>query len=212
VLQAIRARDPRIRAGLSIDRLRFAGVLARHVIGLLPMSVELLRRRPRAWWPAMVHVLRLRTLPSVLAVATRAGHRAIVLDEGPVFSLTRLSVFQDAHRCGGRLTREWQRARTRWIDWLDGIVWLDAPDPMLVRRIREREKAHRIKGETDAEIVRFLTRYRQAFRDVLVEFRSAARARITEIDTSGRTADQVAGAVLTALPPIPPGAAPPEGS
>ena len=201
VLRAIRARDPGVRAGFSINRLRFAGVLVRHTLSLLPMSAELLWRRPRSWWPAMVHILRLRTLPSALAAAKRSGHRAIVLDEGPVFSLTRLIVFQDAHRCGGRLTQEWQRAYTRWIDGLDGIVWLDAPDTVLVRRIRERDKAHRIKGKTDDEILRFLRRYRDAFQDVLVEFRSAGRARITEIDSSGQTADQLAAALLSALPP-----------
>lgn len=200
VLAAIRGRDPGIRAGLSIDRRRFAPLLARHSLALLPMSLELLARRPRSWWPAFKYVLRLRTLPAALAHEAAAGYRAIVLDEGPIFSLTRLSVFQDASRGPGRLTREWHGALLRWIDWLDAIVWLDAHDPVLVRRIREREKPHQIKTRTDVEAARFLRRYRQAFRHVLEPIRAAGRARVIEIDTTSLTADQAAAAVLAALP------------
>jgi len=197
----IRAREPDIRAGLSIDRLRFAPTLARHTLALVPMSLQLLLRRPAAMWPSLVHVLRLRTFPSVLDHAARPGCRAILLDEGPVFSLARLRVSQAA-RQSGRLADEWQRALGACPGWLDAVVWLDAPDATLMQRIRDRPKAHRVKERSEAEVTGFLDRYREAFRAVLDAVRATGQVRVIEIDTSRVTTEMAAATLLDALPPV----------
>jgi shikimate kinase len=208
LLRTIRARHPDIRAGIHIDRLRFAPVLARHTLALVPMSLQQLSRWPLSWWPSLVHVLRLRTFPSVLDHVANAGCRAILLDEGPVFSLARLSVFQDAHRGGGLLMDEWHRALGACAGWLDAVVWLDAPDATLIQRIRERSKAHQVKERPDDDVSRFLDRYREAFRAVLGAVRASGQISVIEVDTSRSTVEQAATALLDALPP----AATPSGS
>lgn len=200
VLRALRGSNRGIRAGLGIDRLRFAPVLAGHAIGLLPTTAELLWRRSPSPWLAAQHLLRLRTLPSVLARESASTHRAIVLDEGPVFSLSRLCVFQDASRAGGRLTTEWRAALKRSMALLDGIVWLDAAEPVLLHRIRERHKAPVIKGGTEEQVAQLLKRYRTVYQQVVNEIRLAGRATIIEVDTATHSADQVAALVLAALP------------
>lgn len=201
VLRALGARDSQVRAGLRIDRLRFSPILLIHALALLPMSVELLWRQPRAWWPSLVHVLRLRTLPAVLARETRADHRSVLLDEGPVFSLARLGVFQRAHHGGGRLEREWHRAFASCLQCLDGVVWLDAANSVLTRRIRDRSKSHRVKGGTDAKVAGFLGRYREVYREILEATRGSGRLRVIEIDTGSQTIDQAVSTILKAFPP-----------
>lgn len=200
VLRAIRRQDRRIRAGLRIGRIRFSLVLAGHALALVPMTVQLLLRQPRRCWDSMVHVLRLRTLSAVLTRELRTRPHAIVLDEGPLFSLTYLSVFVEAAQRTDRLGQEWRRALARWSEWLDVIIWLDAPDSVLIRRIRERGKAHRVKDQSDGEVARFLGRYREGFRDVLRSFRAAGHTRLLQIDTSARTAEEAAAALLATLP------------
>lgn len=203
VLRTIGRRDPGIRAGLSIDRLRFAPVLARSALALIPTLLRLERNDRHAWWRGVVTMVRLRTLPTVLAHQARSPYRVIVLDEGPVFSLTRLCVFQNANRAGGRLSREWQGALERCGAMLDGIVWLDAPDPLLLRRIQERDKAPVIKGGTTADVARLLVRYREAYHDVVTALSTRGGVPLLEIDTSRRLAEQVASDILAALPPFP---------
>jgi len=200
VLRAIRGRDREIHAGLSIDRLRSAPWLAGYALGLIPTTAELLWRRSSFPWLAARHLLRLRTLPSVLARHSDSPHRAIVLDEGPVFSLSRLCVFQDASRAGGRLTTEWRAALKRSIAILDGIVWLDAAEPVLLRRIRERDKAPVIKDGTEEQVAQLLKRYRTVYQEVVNEIRLAGRTTIIEVDTATHSAEQVAALVLAALP------------
>lgn len=200
VLREIGRRDPQVCAGLSIDRLRFSAVMARHAIGLIPTAAELLRRNPNSWWRGALHLLRLRTMPSVLADQTASAFGAIILDEGPVFSLSRLSVFQNANRAGGRLTRDWHAALEQCVRWLDGIVWLDAPDDVLLQRIRTRDKAPIIKGGTEADLACLLTRYREAYQDVLARVRAAGGVRIIEVDTARQPSHEVAKDILAALP------------
>lgn len=200
VLRAIGQRDPHILAGLRIDRLRFAARMGRHAVGLAPTIAELVWRGVPSRRLAAVHLLRLRTLPAVLQRQAHSPLRAIVLDEGPVFSLSRLCVFQDADRAGGRLGAEWQAARQRALGYLDGVVWLDTSDSVLLHRIREREKEV-IRGGTEAQVARLLVRYRDVYRRLLEGVRSAGRATILEVDTATQSADAVADRILAALPP-----------
>jgi len=202
VLREIGRRDPRVRAGLSIDRLRFSAEMARHAVALLPTMLALGQRSPNSWWRGTLHLLRLRTLPSVLAHQADSAFRAIILDEGPVFSLSRLCVFQNANRTGGRITREWHAALERCVRWLDGIVWLDASDEVLLQRIRTRDKAPIIKNGTEADLARLLTQYRDAYRDVLAAVRAVGGVRIIEVDTARESSQQVADDILAALPSL----------
>ena len=199
LLRAIGGRDEHIRPGLRIDRLRFLPMMVRHTIALAPTGFELMRRSPRSWWPAMRHLLRLRTLPGVLARETSPAYRAIMLDEGPVFSLSRLSVFHDACMGNGRLARAWRTALDAWAVGLDAIVWLDAPNPVLAQRIRGRVKAHRVKDKTDREVFEFLDRYRSAFREVLTRLTTTSRVRLVWVDTAAESVDQAATRILDVL-------------
>lgn len=199
LLRAISARDPSVRSGLRIERLQFLPLILWHALALAPTAVELFAENTRSWWPGVRQLVRLRTLHPALARETSSGSRAIILDEGPLFSLTRLSVFQKADVGHGRLGREWRAELARWTSELDVVVWLDAPDHVLSERIRGRDKDHMVKDATEQEMTEFLGRYRSAYLGLLDRVRAAGRVRVVKIETHEHTTDHIAGIILAAL-------------
>ncbi len=87
----------------------------------------------------------------------------------------------------------------RWAGRLDAVVWLDAPDEVLARRIRGREKPHRMKACSDEEISAFLARYREAYEGVLSELRAASGLKVIRVSTDAGTPEQIAEEVLSGI-------------
>jgi shikimate kinase len=199
LLHAISARDASVRSGLRIERLQFLPLILWHALALAPAAIDLFAENTRSWWPGMRQLVRLRTLHPALAREAGSGSRAIILDEGPLFSLTRLSVFQKADVGHGALAREWRAELARWTKELDVVVWLDAPDHVLSERIRGRDKEHQVKDATEQEVTEFLGRYRSAYQGVLDRVRADGRVRVVKIQTNENTTDRIAEIILVAL-------------
>lgn len=201
LLRALARHDAGVRAGAHIDRWRDLPTVLRQAALLAPIGIELIRRRPRAFRSAMGQLIRLRTLPVVLEREARTARGAMVLDEGPLFALGRLCVSQEADRGKDRLAQEWQTQLEDWAARLDLVIWLDAPDHLLMERIRSRPKTHRVKAGTDDVIVAFLHRYRRAYETIRARIATTGHARQVDIDTSAVSSDQASELVLAALQP-----------
>lgn len=199
LLRALSARDPSVRSGLRIERLQLLPLILWYALVLAPVAIQLFAEHPRSWWPGVRHLVRLRTLHPALAREAGSGSRAIILDEGPLFSLTRLSVFQNADLGHGGLAREWRAELARWTKELDVVVWLDAPDQVLSERIRGRDKEHPVKDGSEREVTEFFGRYRSAYLGVMDRVRAAGRVRVVKIQTNENTTDRIAETILGAL-------------
>lgn len=199
VLRAIARLAPLIRTGVRIDRIRQFPAITWSLLGLTPALADMFFADARRFWPGLRHLSRLRTLPAEIARAQASGHRAILLDEGPIFSLGRLSVFHDAGTGRGSLPRQWNNELARWSTLLSGVVFLDARNDVLSARIHQRLKPHQVKNRSDREVNGFLDRYRAAYQDILNRLTADRRVRIVHIDTTTATIEQVAADALTAL-------------
>jgi shikimate kinase len=122
-----------------------------------------------------------------------------VFDHGPIFRLARLRAF------GPRLVESpafaaWAaEAVRRWARRLDAVVWLDAPDAVLAARIDGRDEAHRMKGGTAPDTVRFLARYRATYEALLAELRAAGGPEPICVDTSQEAPDAIAERLVAKL-------------
>lgn len=189
LLRALGARDTRIRAGVRVDRVRDLPLVLIHSLRVAPVLLGALGHDVRAGWSAALHLVRLNT---VLAIVTRADPGTaptVVLDEGPTFILTRLAAFHDRRAGGVLFESAWERGLRRTAGVLDAIVWLDAPDAVLARRIRDREKAHRIKSASDGELRHFLAHYRGTYARVVDRIAAAGATRVLRFDTSRQSTD-----------------------
>ena len=199
VLRAIAQLAPLVRTGLRLDRLRQLPGVTWGAVALAPAMADMMFTDARWLWSGLRHLGRLRALPAEIARARASGHQAILLDEGPVFSLGRLSVFQHANAGNGHLARQWRSEVTRWGMLLTGIVFLDARNDVLAQRIRQRSKDHQVKSGTDHEVDDFLNRYRSAYRDIMNRLTTDGRVQIVELDTTTAPVEQIAAGALTAL-------------
>lgn len=199
VLHALRRQSSGIQAGLRIDRVRSLLVITQQAVSLGPAGLGLVRKAGRGWRSSLQHLLRLRTLHTLLQPERTRADRAVVLDEGPVFSLCRLLLFQQRTHADAARPEEWLQEIAQWAGMMDLLIWLDAPNAVLAQRIRDRGKAHEVKHASSQEIDRFLERFRSAYREILERLVSGGRPWVVAIDTEVNSPDQVAATILATI-------------
>lgn len=194
VLRSLCRRDPRVRAEVAVGRFDNATALAPRALTLVPTALDLALRAPRFLWQNGRHIARLEGLDVVLRAPLIDSGTVLALSEGPLFLLTRL--FLAAERSPSTLSwfgRLWDESVTRWNGRLDLVVWLDAPDSVLMDRIRSRRKAHRMKAAGENATLQFLTDYRRGFHRVLS---ACPPIRYLRLDSVKGSPDELADAIL----------------
>ena len=199
LLRVVAGLAPGVRTGLRFDRVRALPIVTWHAIALTPATLDMLFTDARWLSAGLRHLWRLRAFPSLLERARGSGHQTILLDEGPVFSLGRLSVFQRAHEGSGWLARAWNAEVARWRNRLTGVVLLDGDNDILAQRIRNRAKQHPVKNGSDRQIFEFLDGYRAAYRDIATRLNADGRVQIVEIDTTTRPFEEIAADIVAAM-------------
>lgn len=150
-------------------------------------------------WEAMKQVIRLEGLRRLLGRAAARRARLVVLDEGPVYALSWLRVCGDERLQNGRLRGWWQRTVAQWTDALGAVIFLDAPDPVLLERIRGRTKRDdRINAMADPEIRAHAASYRATFEGVIAALTGGDRSRVLSF-AADEDADRVIERLLAAL-------------
>ncbi len=199
IRRELQALEPRSRS-IRVDRRRELGAVVHAALGLaLPLAAGRARHRHSPSWADAVQLVRLRALHPAVAREAAGATRLVLLDEGPAYALAKLQAFARAAEDDGFFGARWRDALARWRQALDIVVWLDAPDELLVQRIRARAKAHRVKSAGDLETFRFLARYRAAYDTVVAGLCTAGGPRLLRIDTTAGTGGEQAARLLEAL-------------
>lgn len=118
-------------------------------------------------------------------------------DHGPFFRLATLELF--GPRGGAGLDRWWGSMREAWSDAMTLVVWLDAPDEVLLERIRTRDRDHACKQMSDAAARTWLGRYRAGFESALAVLEERRPADVVRYDTSDKSPDEIADSLLELL-------------
>lgn len=142
----------------------------------------------KAWHHA---VSRQRSLEGTVAI----------LDHGPIYRLAWL------HEFGPEIVRsrrfaEWSDGvLEQWAASLDLVVWLDAPDAILVERIAARDRWHVVKEKSEQETYQFLARYRASYDQVLSRLTAIGGPKVLRVDTYQESLDQTLQNVLQCIVP-----------
>ncbi len=190
-----------LQADLSAATLVGAPTSRELAAGLAVLSPHLVLARLTArgrWWTRE----ELRSLAYLAAwrhsVRAPAGAAVRVLDHGPVFRLASLTAFGPPMVRTAAFARMRTRLARDWGGLLDVVVWLDAPDAVLLRRIADRTQQHRIRGAGHADAVDFLARYRAAYRSVIDQV-TAGGAMLLELHSASASPDRLAALVRATL-------------
>jgi hypothetical protein len=167
-------------------------VLAWHLVAVV---ITLVRHRAldRRWnWERLLMMAYLQALPRAL----KGQEGIVVFDQGPIYFLTRPILLDE------RLGSWWRRTFDMWSSLLDAVVWLEAPDAVLLERINARSKLHRLKGSEEQAAFEALAQGRRAHEDAIgrLDGRAPAPA-ILRFDTSERSADEIVDELLERLAP-----------
>ena len=183
-----------IHARLPSHLLRVARATPR----LLPILASD-RRSPQVTWPEyklLVYVTQWRT---VLRREMRRRGGITVLDQGPIYALVRLKAEGKPFTATPAFDAWWEDMLRLWVGELSAIVWLDASDDVLWRRINGRSQLHKTKGEGVEEGHRFLDTYRCSFDAVLGRIEAWGAPEVLRLDTEEATAEQLATELLPRL-------------
>ena len=186
--------DERIEAKPVLGRRPYRLLLARHLVSALATLVRLRMLGRRTSRAQVLMMAYLRALPDAVDRRRTGLDRVVVFDQGPVYFLTRPSI-RDR-----RLADWWDRAAEIWSARLDAIVWLDAPDAVLIERINSRPKRHVLKGRSNDDAHAALFQSRAVYQHVLERLEEDGRGPvILRFDTSSRTSHEIVGDVLAAV-------------
>jgi hypothetical protein len=199
LINALRQRDPTLRAPIRISHGRYFAPAALEAVCLIPMLLRELTRASACVWSDTRYLLEFNTLRGAVESACRREAGPILLDEGPAYVLARGIAFRSHSKRDIAVDAAWMRGIRRWGRILDVIIWLDAPDDVLADRIRSRRKAHRVKEIGDAELRTFLANYRRAYDWVIDQFAATGRTRLIRFDTSELAIEGLADAATRVI-------------
>lgn len=196
LLGTLKRRDPSLQTDVRLGRLRRLDLLGRHTLRFLP---AFLRHAPHGRWLRW-HELRLMAyLEGWREIALRERTSAMVFDHGPIYQLVQLRDFGPPLVASSAFAGWWSAARGAWARALDLVVWLDAPDAVLLPRINTREQRHLVKHKPVAAAVEVLTTYRRGYERLLAEMADDAGFRLIRFDTSRVPLETIAEEVLGAI-------------
>ena len=179
-------RDPGCRIADSLHTKTSAhwAYVVHSVPQVLPLVAQSARARPALDWEETKFIVYVTEWRRFLRRECRRDSGLVVLDQGPIFALARL--------LWGRKPITETREFERWMDeqiagWsvdLDGIVWLAAPEEVLLERINERQQDHEAKGQSIREGLDVLRTHQTAYERVFERLEALGKPPFLAFDTS----------------------------
>jgi hypothetical protein len=183
-----------------LRNIKYVPLIAGEGLAVLPTLLEQ-RRSHHSLTPRQVKkMVYLQVLSTVLERKDTSNAGLRVLDQGPVFNLTRLRELGPFALTNKRLARWWDVSLDRWASLLDVVIWLDGPDALLLERINVRGKRHALKGASDHAASEVLAHSRTTHEYVMSGL-SARRTglRLLRYDTGRESLDDLVNDVVIAL-------------
>jgi deoxyadenosine/deoxycytidine kinase len=89
----------------------------------------------------------------------------------------------------------------RWAGVLSMIIWLDASDDTLLKRVFDRKKWHRIKEKSVSDSYEFLAGCRGIYDEVLgaITSRASSSPFLFRLDTTSLSMERVCDEAVTAI-------------
>lgn len=117
---------------------------------------------------------------------------SIILEIGPAFHIAFLEKESPS------FSRQWLNdLRLCLRESIDVVFWLDASNDLLLSRINERPKLHRIKNVTSKNGARFLDDYRASFADIIGD--GGGGLSVIKIDTGHLSVAESAAVVISQM-------------
>ena len=196
--RALSQRDDRIcvSADLALLKKKHIPIFIRTIPSLWPLLLG--RDRSSRWftWDEIKAMVYLKGWPRVLRRQALDNGTLVLLDHGPVFKLATLNAFGPERLKSQGFERWWQAMFQQWAFTLDVLIWLDAPETILVERINRRDQRHAVKGKSEREAYEYLTRYQKSYEQILAKLGAFGRPTLLQFDTGQTSIERIVDEVL----------------
>jgi shikimate kinase len=197
LLRALSQRHQGIVHDIPLRKLGHIPFLVRQMGVLLPTFLRYYRHSRWFTWRESRFMVYIPAWHQQLNQPATASNTITVLDHGPLFRLVTLREFGPKITTSPAYMRWWDDMFDRWATRMDIVIWLDAPDAVLARRIEERPSRHRVKGKPAEEMYEFLARYRAAYEQIVARLESGSGTRILQFDTNQVQLDRMVEHILS---------------
>jgi len=120
----------------------------------------------------------------------------IILDHGPIYRLAFLRELGPEITASQIYKRWWVNLLNQWTATIDIIIWLNAPNAILLERIRARDQRHTIKEKCVREAHEFLTHYRTFLEQTISESVTDRRITLLNFDTNQESVEHIVDKIL----------------
>ena len=180
LISALAGRWPELRPIHAWRQLRFLPSFARNAVGLLPFFlVQSMAGHP----PSRRDMERMVRLQASRKITERMREQVVVLDQGPIYTLGTLRMGTPRPTENDRFEIWWNRVAQQWASVLDTVVFLEATDDVLLRRIMDRSKPHRLKSYLQVDALEWLATLRDALERTVETFRAHSGLSVLRFDT-----------------------------
>ncbi len=199
LLRALSQREKRIVPGIRLPKSVSIPILIRDTKAFLPTFLRCYRHSRWFTWAETRSMVYLRGWHQVLKHYVPRHDSVTVLDQGPIFRLALLREFGPEFTNSDVYTKWWNSMLNQWATTLHLVIWLDAPDSVLLQRLNSRTEEHRVKGQPEQDAYQFFGRYRASYQQVIGRMKAIHGPRVLCVNTHQTPVDNIVDRVLGAL-------------
>ena len=184
---------------IALRKLQHIPLFVRSLTQSVPLLLRSYRQGKGVSWDELKAMAYVTEWHRLFKHQAATSGKNVLLDHGPVFRLATLAAFGPA-QLDNPMAEGWWNARfDEWANTLDIVLWLDAPNTILEKRINGRDQRHVVKGKSQQEVSQFLADYRRAYEQTLTRLTQRGLV-VKRFDTSKIAPEQLVHKVLSDLP------------
>jgi len=193
-------RDEKILTAAEIElrKIEHIPIFVANVPFLLSIIFSRSRSGRSFTWEELKYIVYLRGWSRLIRQQALNNGTVILLDHGPVFKLATLNAFGPERLKSKGFEDWWRNMLYQWAYTLDMVIWLDAPDTILMERINNRDQRHAVKEKSEQEVANFLACYRSSYEQILTKLIANGRPRLLQFDTNQASLEQITDGLLVA--------------
>lgn len=199
IATALHQRLDKIEVGVSPARVTYLPFYIQNIFTFLPTYFKDFRHTRFFTWAEMRSMVYLKAWHNFIKKHKSNTERLILLDHGPIFRLALLSKFGPEITASPKYEHWLDSMLDQWGETLQVIIWVDAPNAILMDRIDVRSRKHQVKQKSEESVYEFLDRYRNSYFQIIDKLRANRNVLVLEFDTDQEKADQIVEKILAAL-------------
>lgn len=199
ILSALSKHNEKIQPVYGFRHKRYIPLYVKHAFLLLPFI--LLQYTKGRWFGLreINRMIRLKATRQILEHQVANGELLILLDQGPIYTLSVLAGFGSKNTKNQDFAQWWENTLQEWATTLNLIIWLDAPDEVLLERIQTRNKQHLVKEKSNQEAVDFLAQFRTVYKQTIEKLTLNGSSQVISYDTNQCSMNNIVETLLPAL-------------